>query len=61
MSFQTDIKAARDRANLTQAEASDLLRIARRALQHWEDGKREPIYPAQVGALAILKAVKTKK
>lgn len=61
MSFQTEIKAARERAGLTQAEAAAELRIARRALQHWEDGQREPIYPAQVGALALLRARKTKK
>lgn len=61
MSFKNDIKAARERAGLTQAEAAAELRVARRALQHWEDGQREPIYPAQIGALALLRARKTKK
>jgi DNA-binding transcriptional regulator YiaG len=61
VSFQSEIKAARERAGLTQSEAAAELRVARRALQHWEDGQREPIYPAQVGALALLRGRKTKK
>jgi DNA-binding transcriptional regulator YiaG len=61
MSFRDDIKEARHTAGLTQSDAAATLRIAKRALQHWEDGKREPIYPAQVGALALLHDRKTKR
>jgi DNA-binding transcriptional regulator YiaG len=60
MSFRDDIKSAREKAGLTQQAAADILRVARRAIQHWEDGKREPIYPAQIGALALLKNKRAK-
>ena len=61
MSFRENIKAARTAAGLTQAAAATLLKIERRSLQHWEDGKRVPIWPAQLGALTILKGVKPLK
>lgn len=55
-SFKEDFKVAREAAGLTQGEAADLLRVARRAVQQWEGGLREPIYPAQWGALNLLRA-----
>jgi DNA-binding transcriptional regulator YiaG len=53
--FSEELKEARKAVGLTQGEAADILRVAKRALQHWEDGDREPIYPAQLGALIILR------
>lgn len=53
-SFAEELKEARNAAGLTQAEAAGVLRVARRAIQNWEEGKREPIYPAQLGVFVLL-------
>ncbi len=54
ITFPDSLRSTRAAAHLSQLEAADRLRISRRALQYWEDGKRLPIYPAQVGALHLL-------
>lgn len=57
-SFHEKFKQARIAALLTQGEAAEKLRVAKRAVQNWEVGQATPIYPAQVGALAILKRLR---
>lgn len=53
--FAKLLRTARDTAGLTQAQAAERLQVARRAIQQWEAGERTPIYPAQCGALELLK------
>lgn len=45
------IKEARTAAGLTQQQMSDLLRIPKRTIENWENGKREP--PEYVKYLVI--------
>jgi transcriptional regulator with XRE-family HTH domain len=52
--FAEQLKEARQRLGLSQAEAARLLDIGKRSLEHWETGDRVPITVAQEGALARL-------
>ena len=53
--FSRQFREARLAARLTQEQAAELLGVTRRAVQTWEEGVL-PIYPAQRGALGILRA-----
>ena len=57
MTFPSDLKSARQSAKLNQAQAATELRIGKRSLQYWEAGKLSPIYPAQHGAIALLREI----
>ena len=54
--FSEQLREARQRLGLSQAEAARLLDIGKRTLEHWETGDRVPIPVAQDGALARLSA-----
>lgn len=59
--FQTGLKLHRDRLGMTQKEASDECRVALRTYAMWELGLAVPSYPAQCGALGILRKAKIQK
>ena len=59
--FGDRLKAARKQSGRTQAEAALEMRVGRRSVQVWEQGEAVPIYPAQVGALAILAEASPRK
>jgi putative transcriptional regulator len=48
-----DVKALRERTNLTQSEFSEMIGVSIRTLQNWEQGRREPEGPAK----ALLRVV----
>ena len=54
--FPDSLKSSRLSARMTQLDAADYLRISRRSLQHWEQGKILPVYPAQVGSISLLES-----
>ena len=56
MTFAKDIKAAREAARLTQAEAAGLFGISPKKLWNWEQQNgKEPSRAEQVGALELLR------
>lgn len=48
-----DVKALRERLDLTQAEFSTMIGVSIKTLQNWEQGRREPEGPAK----ALLRVV----
>lgn len=48
-----DVKALRERIDLTQAEFSRMIGVSIKTLQNWEQGRREPEGPAK----ALLRVV----
>lgn len=48
-----DVKALRERLDLTQAEFSRMIGVSIKTLQNWEQGRREPDGPAK----ALLRVV----
>ena len=48
-----DVKALRERLELTQAEFSRMIGVSIKTLQNWEQGRREPEGPAK----ALLRVV----
>lgn len=58
MTFRTQLIAERHRLDITQTEAAKILRIALRTVAAWEGGDNAP-YLAQIGALAVLRAIPT--
>jgi putative transcriptional regulator len=48
-----DVKALRERLELTQAEFSTMIGVSIKTLQNWEQGRREPEGPAK----ALLRVV----
>lgn len=48
-----DVKAIRERLDLTQAEFSTMIGVSIKTLQNWEQGRREPEGPAK----ALLRVV----
>lgn len=59
--FQTGLKLHRDRLEMTQQEAADECRVALRTYAMWELGLAVPSYPAQHGALDLLRKAKVQK
>ena len=51
-----DVKALRERLDLTQAEFSRMIGVSIKTLQNWEQGRREPEGPAK----ALLRVVEKK-
>ena len=56
MSFAAELKAARERLGLTQAEAASLLGVSFEAVSKWERGLSTPAEITQEGARARLSA-----
>ena len=54
LSFASKLRAARRKADMTQAEAAARCGVSVRALQIWECGKRPPSLAAQTGSLTLI-------
>ncbi len=55
-SFQDQLTAARERANLTQHDVAALLDISQGTISNWEAGRGCPSKPMQKAALNALKS-----
>jgi transcriptional regulator with XRE-family HTH domain len=61
MTFAEQLRAARKRLGLTQAELATLLGVSFEGVSKWERGLSEPSRITQEGALARLKRHKKRK
>lgn len=56
--FAADLKAERQRLNLTQAQTADLLEVKKTTVEKWEYGTNIPLAVTAEGVLARLRKAK---